>query len=68
MATRAVRDGNDRERNDAAIPIERAIAANYERLSPGQRRVIDRLLDAPRYAAVTSAPELAKTAGAANRP
>ena len=35
VARRAARDGNDRERGDGAIPIERAIAANYERLSPG---------------------------------
>ncbi len=43
--------------------IESAVAANYERLSPGQRRVIDRLLADMRYAAVASAPQLAQEVG-----
>jgi DNA-binding MurR/RpiR family transcriptional regulator len=42
--------------------IEAALASNYERLGPGQRRVIDRLLADPRYGAVISAPELARAA------
>ena len=43
--------------------IETAVAARYERLSPSQRRVIDRLLMDTRYAAMTSAPELAADVG-----
>jgi DNA-binding MurR/RpiR family transcriptional regulator len=43
--------------------VEQTIAANYERLSPGQRRAIDRLLADTRYAAVISAPELAQEVG-----
>jgi DNA-binding MurR/RpiR family transcriptional regulator len=43
--------------------IEQAVAEHYERLSPSQRRVIDRLLMDTRYGAVTSAPELAADVG-----
>jgi DNA-binding MurR/RpiR family transcriptional regulator len=43
--------------------IEAAVAEHYDRLSPGQRRVIDRLLMDTRYGAVTSAPELAAELG-----
>src|SRR5205807_4456399 len=43
--------------------IELAVATHYERLSPGQRRVIDRLLMDTRYGAMTSAPELAAEVG-----
>ena len=43
--------------------VERTIAANYDRLSPGQRRAIDRLLVDTRYAALISAPELAQEVG-----
>lgn len=39
--------------------IEEAIAANYERLAPGQRRVIDTVLADKRYAAYSAA-ELAR--------
>jgi DNA-binding MurR/RpiR family transcriptional regulator len=40
--------------------VEAALARNYERLGPGQRRVIDHLLGDVRYGAVISAPELAR--------
>ena len=40
--------------------VDRALAVNYGRLSPAQRRVIDHLLSDARYAAVVSGPELAK--------
>jgi DNA-binding MurR/RpiR family transcriptional regulator len=43
--------------------IELALAEHYERLSPSQRRVIDRLLVDTRYGAITSAPELAADVG-----
>jgi len=43
--------------------LEAALAANYERLSQGKRRVIDRLLADTRYAVVVSAPELAREVG-----
>lgn len=43
--------------------IDRAIDANYDRLSAGQRRVIDRMLSDTRYGAVVSAPELADAIG-----
>ena len=43
--------------------VHSAVAEHYERLSPGQRRVIDRLLADTRYAAVVSAPELAHEVG-----
>jgi DNA-binding MurR/RpiR family transcriptional regulator len=43
--------------------IEAAVAEHYERLSPSQRRVIDRLLMDTRYGAMTSAPELAVEVG-----
>jgi DNA-binding MurR/RpiR family transcriptional regulator len=42
--------------------IEAALASNYERLGPGQRRVIDHLLADVRYGAIISAPELARAA------
>ena len=38
-------NGKDPVELDGRTAIERAIAANYDRLSPGQRRVIDMLLD-----------------------
>lgn len=47
------------ETSNGQPEIERRIAANYHRLTRGQRRAIDRLLFDIRYAAVTSAPELA---------
>lgn len=40
-----------------------AIAANYHRLTAGQRKAIDRMLADTRYAAVISAPELAQEVG-----
>jgi DNA-binding MurR/RpiR family transcriptional regulator len=43
--------------------VHAAVAEHYDRLSPGQRRVIDRLLADTRYAAVVSAPELAIEVG-----
>jgi DNA-binding MurR/RpiR family transcriptional regulator len=43
--------------------LEQTIAANYDRLTPGQRRVIDRLLADIRYAALISAPALAREVG-----
>jgi DNA-binding MurR/RpiR family transcriptional regulator len=43
--------------------IDRAIEANYDRLSAGQRRVIDRLMADTRYGAVVSAPQLAEAIG-----
>jgi DNA-binding MurR/RpiR family transcriptional regulator len=43
--------------------VERALAANYDRLSSGQRRVIDHLLADTRYAAIVSAPVLAQELG-----
>jgi DNA-binding MurR/RpiR family transcriptional regulator len=43
--------------------IDRAIAANYDRLSAGQRLAIDRLLADTRYGAVVSAPQLAEAIG-----
>lgn len=43
--------------------VDRAIDANYDRLSAGQRRAIDRLLADTRYGAVVSAPQLADAIG-----
>lgn len=43
--------------------VTAAVAESYDRLSAGQRRVIDRLLDDPRLGAVISASELAHEAG-----
>jgi DNA-binding MurR/RpiR family transcriptional regulator len=43
--------------------VHLAVAERYDRLSPGQRRVIDRLLADTRYAAVVSAPQLAHEVG-----
>jgi DNA-binding MurR/RpiR family transcriptional regulator len=43
--------------------IDRAIAANYDKLSAGQRLAIDRLLADTRYGAVVSAPQLAEAVG-----
>lgn len=45
------------------LAIEQAIAANYGRLTTGQRQVIDRLLADVRYGALVSAPELAIAIG-----
>jgi DNA-binding MurR/RpiR family transcriptional regulator len=45
------------------LDLESALAANYDRLSLGKRRVIDRLLTDTRYAVVVSAPELAREVG-----
>jgi DNA-binding MurR/RpiR family transcriptional regulator len=56
-------DAEDGREADGRISVERTIAANYDRLSPGQRRAIDRLLLDTRYAAVISAPELAQAVG-----
>jgi DNA-binding MurR/RpiR family transcriptional regulator len=56
-------NGNDPAGLDGRTAIERAIAANYDRLSPGQRRVIDRLLGDTRYAALISAPKVAQEVG-----
>ncbi len=52
------RDGPDRQQK-----VDDALTKNYDRLSPMQRKVIDRLLSDTRYAAVVSAPELAQTVG-----
>jgi DNA-binding MurR/RpiR family transcriptional regulator len=49
--------------DQAPRTIEAAVAEHYERLSPSQRRVIDRLLMDTRYGAMTSAPELALEVG-----
>ncbi len=43
--------------------VHAAVSERYDRLSPGQRLVIDRLLADTRYAAVVSAPELAHEVG-----
>jgi DNA-binding MurR/RpiR family transcriptional regulator len=43
--------------------VHAAVAEHYDQLSPGQRRVIDRLLADTRYAAVVSAPQLAQEVG-----
>jgi len=43
--------------------VHATVTEHYDRLSPGQRRVIDRLLVDTRYAAVVSAPELAVEVG-----
>jgi DNA-binding MurR/RpiR family transcriptional regulator len=43
--------------------VHAAVAEHYDRLSPGQRRVIDRLLADTRYAAIVSAPQLAIEVG-----
>jgi DNA-binding MurR/RpiR family transcriptional regulator len=43
--------------------VTAAVADGYDRLSPGQRRVIDRLLADTRLGAVISAAELAREAG-----
>lgn len=43
--------------------IDRAIDENYEKLSAGQRRAIDKLLSDTRYGAVVSAPQLAEAIG-----
>jgi DNA-binding MurR/RpiR family transcriptional regulator len=43
--------------------IDAAVAAHYQRLSPGQRRAIDRLLADTRYGAVVSPTELARAVG-----
>lgn len=48
---------------DGLHDIQSAIAANYDRLTAGQRKVIDRMLADTRYAAVTSAPGLAAEVG-----
>jgi DNA-binding MurR/RpiR family transcriptional regulator len=48
---------------DGGLGVESAITARYDRLSRGQRRVIDRLLADVRYAAVISAAELAQEVG-----
>jgi DNA-binding MurR/RpiR family transcriptional regulator len=45
------------------LDLESALAANYDRLSLGKRRVIDRLLTDTRYAVIVSAPELAREVG-----
>jgi DNA-binding MurR/RpiR family transcriptional regulator len=49
--------------DSASLDLESALAANYDRLSLGKRRVIDRLLTDTRYAVVVSAPELAREVG-----
>jgi DNA-binding MurR/RpiR family transcriptional regulator len=48
--------------NGGLHEITAAVAEGYERLSPGQRRVIDRLLDDTRLGAIISAAELAREA------
>jgi DNA-binding MurR/RpiR family transcriptional regulator len=53
-------DGDGRNRQNR---LSQALTANYDRLGPSQRRVIDRLLVDTRYAAVVSAPELAQEVG-----
>jgi DNA-binding MurR/RpiR family transcriptional regulator len=49
--------------NRGLSEIDRAIEANYDRLSAGQRRAIDRLMADTRYGAVVSAPQLADAIG-----
>ena len=49
--------------NSGLREVLAAVADRYERLSPGQRRVIDRLLADTRLGAVISAPELAQEVG-----
>lgn len=67
MLKPSVREGERIARSESATEglraVERAIAANYERLSAGQRRVIDRLLADTRYGAVVSSSELAQEVG-----
>jgi DNA-binding MurR/RpiR family transcriptional regulator len=54
----------DQERDKHGLHgVHAAVTEHYDRLSPGQRRVIDRLLSDTRYAAVVSAPELAHEVG-----
>ncbi|HEY8600030.1 MAG TPA: hypothetical protein VIL85_16455, partial [Thermomicrobiales bacterium] len=48
--------------NGGLREVTAAVAEGYERLSPGQRRVIDRLLDDTRLGAIISAAELAREA------
>jgi DNA-binding MurR/RpiR family transcriptional regulator len=48
---------------DGVQDLQSAIAANYDRLTAGQRKVIDRMLADTRYAAITSAPGLAAEVG-----
>ena len=49
--------------NGGLHEVKQAVAEGYDRLSPGQRRVIDRLLDDTRLGAIISAAELAREAG-----
>jgi len=49
--------------NRGLSEIDRAIEINYDRLSAGQRRAIDRLMADTRYGAVVSAPQLAEAIG-----
>jgi DNA-binding MurR/RpiR family transcriptional regulator len=49
--------------NRGLSEIDRAIEINYDRLSAGQRRAIDRLMADTRYGAVVSAPQLADAIG-----
>ena len=53
----------DPKDDPGSLDLESALAANYDRLSLGKRRVIDRLLTDTRYAVVVSAPELAREVG-----
>jgi DNA-binding MurR/RpiR family transcriptional regulator len=53
----------DPKDDPGTLDLESALAANYDRLSLGKRRVIDRLLTDTRYAVVVSAPELAREVG-----
>jgi DNA-binding MurR/RpiR family transcriptional regulator len=53
----------DPKQDPGALDLESALAANYDRLSLGKRRVIDRLLTDTRHAVIVSAPELAREVG-----
>ena len=55
--------GELRPDSTSSLDLESALAANYDRLSLGKRRVIDRLLNDTRYAVIVSAPELAREVG-----
>jgi hypothetical protein len=59
--------GELRPDSTSSLDLESALAANYDRLSLGKRRVIDRLLNDTRYAVIVSAPELAREVGVSGR-
>jgi DNA-binding MurR/RpiR family transcriptional regulator len=54
---------DDRVQNLGLHEVDRALSANYGRLSKSQRQVIDHLLRDARYAAVTPGTDIAKALG-----